>query len=110
VRTIKIGDTLATAEFQIIYKSYCEQMLFFWDDLAATQPSDLSSVTSATLEVTVDAVTTVVWTGSVISNQVKFSLTATQTTVGWDTRPYVLVLLKGAERHVVLSGEVVVQR
>lgn len=110
MRTIKIGDQLVSALFMIIQKSYCQQLLYFWDDAAATLPSDLSGVSAATLEVYVDATTTLTWPGAIISNQVSFNLTDTQTDVAWDSRPYNLVLTKSGHPYVVLSGEVVVQR
>jgi hypothetical protein len=110
MRTITIGDKLVSADFLVINNSVCIQQLYFWDDTNATVPSDLSTVTSATLEVRVDSTTLLVWTGSIVSNQVTFNLTAAQTTLAWDARPYNLVFIKATNRYVVLSGEVRVQR
>jgi hypothetical protein len=111
VRVIEIGNKLINVRCLITYNSKCSIQVVFWEDEEGTQPSDLSAVTSITMEVKVSPVSTVAWTGSAAGNVVTFDLTSAQTTVDWDTRPFVLVFLKpGTTRNVVLAGEVQVQR
>lgn len=108
MRVVEIGDKLISTIIYITYNSVSAPEILFWEDSAATQPSDLSSVVSSSLEVDVNGVVTS-WPGTIVGNRVTITLTAADTTVSWDTKPFNLVFMKPL-RTVVLSGEVQVQR
>lgn len=109
MRTVEIGDKLLQVIFYVSFNSACVPEILFWEDAEATEPADLSAVVSTMLEVTIDGVTTVTWAGAVVGNKVTIPLTASDTNVSWDTKPFNLVFMQPT-RTVVLSGEVQVQR
>jgi hypothetical protein len=108
---LSIGQELPTAIFKLKYNSQQDFSLFFWDDAAATIPSNLAS-TVVTLEIDQPTASGTVFTGVVqgATNEVKFSVTAAQSTVTWSKANFRVVYVVSSKRYVILSGEVRVQR
>ena len=108
MRTIQIGTELPSGEFFLKYNSAMTFDMTFWEDAAATQPSDLTGAV-ITLEITNEGTTTT-FTASNSTNSAVWTLTAAQTNVDWHEATFVVAFTKLSERETVLSGVVRIQR
>ena len=108
---LSIGQQLPSGLFALKYNSQQDFSLFFWDDVAATIPSNLAS-TTVTIEIDQPTTAGLVFTGTVVgsTNEVKFSVTQAQSTVTWSRAAFRVVYVNSTKRYVILSGEVRVQR
>lgn len=108
---LSVGQELLSGVFYLKYNSQQDFSVFFWDNVAATIPSNLAS-TVVTLEIDQPTASGTVFTGVVqgSTNEVKFSITAVQSTVTWSKANFRIVYVVSSKRYVILSGEVRVQR
>ncbi len=108
---LTLGQELLSGIFRLKYNSQQNFSVFIWDDEAHLVPSNLSA-TTVTLEIDQPTVSGLAFTGTVVgaTNEVQFSITATQSTVTWDKSTFRLVYVNSGLRNVILSGEVRVQR
>jgi hypothetical protein len=108
---LSIGEELQNGLFNFKYNSQQDFSVFIWDDESHTIPSNLAS-TAVTLEIDQPTTAGLVFTGTVVgaTNEVRFSVTALQSTVTWSKSNFRLVYVNGGIRRVILSGEVRVQK
>jgi tRNA G26 N,N-dimethylase Trm1 len=108
---VVIGSILPDATLFLKYNSTNDFSIFFWDDANATVSTDLTGAV-ATIEVDATGVTNPFATGVRVgvTNEMKFTITATTTTVTWDNMPFRAVLTKGGSRFVYASGKVRIQK
>lgn len=107
MRITQIGTELPLGELLLKYNSAQTFDMAFWEDEAATTPSDLSSYT-ITLEV-VHSSSTTTWTAAIAANRAIWTLTSTDTNVTWQAATF-QVVLTDTDRIPVLSGSVRIQR
>lgn len=107
MRTVQIGTLLPSGEFLLKKNSAMSFDMAFWEDEAATQPSDL---TGAVITMEIDTGSSVVtFTAANVGNRGVWSLTSVQTNVAWERATFVVVFTKSGDRNSILSGLVRVQ-
>lgn len=110
MRTFAIGSPAISSRLIVKHNSRNRFSLFFWDDVASTIPTVMTGavVTIEIEEILGNAPT--VWTATNVSNEAVFDQLAATVQFTWDTRPFQVVFTKTANRDIVMTGEVQVQR
>jgi hypothetical protein len=106
-KVLQIGQTLPNGILNLKYNSQNDFSLFFWDDDAATLPSNIAG---SVITIEIDGVTFTTGTIVGITNEVTFSITSAVASVTWSKADFTVVMVKTSKRYVLLTGEVQVQK
>jgi hypothetical protein len=110
MRVFVVGSEAVSTILKLKYNSRNKFTLFFWDNSAATIPTDLTGVV-VTIELDeIPGSAPTVWTATNATNGATFDQTAASSQFAWDSRPFRVVFTKAGARDVVMTGEAEVQR
>jgi hypothetical protein len=105
---VELGSKVSTGVFYWKYNSYNDFTVFFWDDAAATIPTNITGA-AVTLEVDTPS-GLLTFTGTVGVGQATFSVTSAQSIVTWDDVAFRVILTQSGKRYLTMSGKVRVQK